>query len=95
MFNRKTIILLIILSIILILSTSGCLSKLFPNLPLPEITPPEEEGGGTIYLEPVELNIITDQVFNLELKVAYITNLKGYSVTINYNPALLKLNEVA
>ncbi len=90
---RKAIILLIILLTVIILSTTGCLSKLFPNLP-PGINPPEEEGGGVIYLEPSVLNITTGQVFTLELKATSISNLKGYSVTINYNPALLKLNEV-
>ena len=97
MFNqkvRKGIILLIILSIIIILSTTGCLSKLFPNLPFPGINPPEEEGEGVIYLEPSEFNVTTGQVFTLELKATSISNLKGYSLTINYNPALLKLNKV-
>jgi len=97
MFNRKTrkgIILLIILSIIIILSTAGCLSKLFPNLPFPGINPPEEEGGGVIYLEPSEFNVTTGQTFTVEFKAASISNLKGYSLTINYNPAHLKLNEV-
>ncbi len=97
MFNRKArkgIILLIILSIIIILSTAGCLSELFPNLPFPGINSPEEEGGGVIYLEPSEFNVTIGQTFTVELKAASISNLKGYSLTINYNPAHLKLNEI-
>jgi len=86
MSYRKLIISLIVLSLILTLSGCGGLG----------LTPPLSEGQeeGTLYLEPADLNVTPSKDFNVELKTASITNLKGYSVTLTYDPALISLKEV-
>jgi len=89
MSYKRLIIFLLILSLILIFA--GCLSKLIP------VTPSDTSPAGTegiLYLEPANLNIIPGKDFTIELKVASIANLKGYSVTLSYDPALLSLQEV-
>jgi len=89
MSYKRLIISLLILSLLLIFT--GCLSKLIPVTP--EITPPAGTEG-ILYLEPANLTITPSKDFNIELKTASITNLKGYSVTLSYAPALLSLKEV-
>jgi hypothetical protein len=79
MSYKKLIISLLILSLALILP--GCLAKLIPTTP--SLTPPAETAG-VLYLEP----------FTVELKATSITNLKGYSVTLSYDPTLISLQEV-
>ena len=89
MSYKKLIIYLLILSLILIFA--GCLSNLFPVTP--QVTPP----AGTeavLYLEPANLTITPSKDFTVELKTASIVNLKGYSVTLSYDPALISLQEV-
>ena len=90
MSYKRIIISLLILSLILIFA--GCLSNLFPVTP--QVSPP----AGTeavLYLEPANLTITPSKNFTVELKTASIVNLKGYSVTLSYDPALLSLQEVA
>ena len=89
MSYKKLIVSLLILSLIVILP--GCLSKLIPTTP--EVTSPAGKEG-VLYLEPANLNLTPGQDFTVELKVSSITNLKGYSVTLSYNPAFLSLQEV-
>jgi len=89
MSYKKLIISLLILSLILI--STGCLGKLFPVTP--EVTPPAGTAGA-LYLEPANLSLTPSEDFTVELKATSITNLKGYSVTLSYNPALLSLQEV-
>ena len=89
MSYKRIIISLLILSLILIFA--GCLSKLIPTTP--EVTIPEETEG-VLYLEPTNLTITPSQEFTVELKATSITDLKGYSVTLSYDPALLSLKEV-
>ena len=89
MSYKRIIISLLILSLILIFA--GCLSNLFPVTP--PVTPPAETEA-VLYLEPANLSITPSQEFTVELKAASITNLKGYSVTLSYDPALLSLQEV-
>ena len=87
MSYQRLIIPLLILS--LILTFSGCGgSGLTPTLP-------EAEGqeNGVLYLEPANLNLTPSEGFTVELKTASITDLKGYSVTLFYDPALLSLQE--
>lgn len=88
MSYKKIIVSLLILSLILIFA--GCLSKLFPVTP--EVTSPEYTEG-VLYLEPANLTVTPGKDFTVELKVTSITNLKGYSVTLSYDPALLSLKE--
>ena len=90
MSYKKIIITLLILSFTLILP--GCLSKLIPTTP--QITSPAGKAGGVLYLEPDNLTITPGKNFTVELKAASITNLKGYSVTLTYDPTLLSLKEV-
>ncbi len=86
MSYKKLIISLLILSLVLTLSGCGGLG----------LTPPLSEGQkeGVLYLEPANLTITPSKDFNVELKAASITNLKGYSVTLSYDPTLLSLQEV-
>ena len=89
MSYQRLIISLLILSLILIFA--GCLSNLIPTTP--SVTPPEGTEA-VLYLEPANLNLTPSQDFTVELKTASIVNLKGYSVTLSYDPALLSLQEV-
>ena len=85
MSYQRIFISLIILSLLLALSGCGGLG----------LTPPLSEGQeGVLYLEPADLTITPSKDFNVELKTASINNLKGYSVTLTYDPALLSLKEV-
>jgi len=89
MSYKKLIISLLILSLIFILP--GCLGKLLPTTP--SVTPPTGTAG-VLYLEPANLTITPSQDFTVELKATSITDLKGYSVTLSYDPTLLSLQEV-
>ena len=89
MSYKKLIVSVLILSLIVILP--GCLNKLIPTTP--ELTSPAGTEG-ILYLESANLTIIPSKDFTIELKVASITNLKGYSVTLSYDPTLLSLKEV-
>ncbi len=89
MSYKKLLISLLILSLILIFA--GCLGKLIPTTP--EVTPPAETKS-VLYLDPANLSLTPSQDFSVELKAASITDLKGYSVTLSYDPALLSLQEV-
>ena len=89
MSYKKLIISLLILSLIIILP--GCLAKLLPTTP--SVTPSAEKAG-VLYLEPADLTLTPSEDFTVELKVTSITNLKGYSVTLSYDPILISLQEV-
>ena len=89
MSYKKLLISLLIFSLIIILP--GCLGKLIPTTP--QVTPPAEKAG-VLYLEPADLTLTPSQDFTVELKVTSITNLKGYSVTLSYDPTLISLQEV-
>ena len=89
MSYKRLIISLLILSLIIILP--GCLGKLLPTTP--SVTPPAGTAG-VLYLEPANLTLTPSQDFTVELKATSITNLKGYSVTLSYDPALISLQEV-
>ena len=89
MSYKKLIITLLILSLVFIFT--GCLGKLLPTTP--SITPPTGTAG-VLYLEPANLTLTPSQDFTVELKVTSITNLKGYSVTLSYDPTLISLQEV-
>jgi len=89
MSYKKLLISSLILSLILILP--GCLAKLIPTTP--SVTPPAEEAG-VLYLEPAHLTLTPSEDFTVELKATSITNLKGYSVTLSYDPTLISLQEV-
>jgi hypothetical protein len=45
-------------------------------------------------LEPANLSLTPSEDFTVELKATSITNLKGYSVTLSYDPTLIRLKEV-
>ena len=89
MSYKKLIISLLILSLILI--STGCLAKLFPTTP--SVTP-SAGTAGVLYLEPANLTLTPSHDFTVELKATSITNLKGYSVTLSYDPTLISLQEV-
>ena len=89
MSYKKLIISVLILSLIIILP--GCLAKLIPTTP--SVTSPAETAG-VLYLEPANLTLTPSQDFTVELKTTSITNLKGYSVTLSYDPTLISLQEV-
>ena len=89
MSYKRIVIFLRILSLIVILS--GCLGKLIPTTP--QVTSPAGTEG-ILYLEPANLALTPSQDFTVELKATSITNLKGYSVTLSYDPTLISLQEV-
>ena len=89
MSYKKLIISLLILS--LVFTFTGCLGKLIPTTP--QVTPSAEKAG-VLYLEPADLTLTPSEDFTVELKVTSITNLKGYSVTLSYDPTLISLQEV-
>jgi len=89
MSYKRLIISLLILS--LVFTFTGCLSKLIPTTP--EVNSPAGTAG-VLYLEPANLTLTPSQDFTVELKTTSITNLKGYSVTLSYDPTLLSLQEV-
>ena len=89
MSYKKIIITLLILS--LIFTLTGCLGKLIPTTP--EVTSPVGKEG-VLYLETDNLNLTPGKDFTVELKADSITDLKGYSVTLSYNPTFLSLKEV-
>ena len=89
MSYKKLIISLLILSLIIILP--GCLGKLIPTTP--EVNSPAGIAG-VLYLEPANLSLTPSEDFTVELKATSITNLKGYSVTLSYDPALISLQGV-
>ena len=87
MSYKRIIIPLLILSLVLIIPGCGGLGQL--------LTPPLTDGQeGVLYLEPANLTIIPGQDFTVELKIASVTNLKGYSVILSHDPNLLSLQEV-
>lgn len=83
MSYQRLIIPLLILSLILTLSGCGG-SGITPTLP-------EGQESGVLYLEPANLTITPSEGFTVELKTTSIVNLKGYSVTLSYDPTLLSL----
>ena len=89
MSYKRLIIFLLILSFTLIFV--GCLSNIIPVTP-DDSSPALTEG--ILYLEPANLTITPSKNFTVELKTASIVNLKGYSVTLSYDPVLLSLQEV-
>ena len=89
MSYKRLIISVLILSLIIILP--GCLGKLIPTTP--SVTPPAGTAG-VIYLEPANLTLVPSQDFTVELKATSITNLKGYSVTLSYDPTLISVQQV-
>jgi hypothetical protein len=67
------------------------LAKLIPTTP--SVTSPAE-AAGVLYLEPANLTLVPSEDFTVELKATSISNLKGYSVTLSYDPTLISLQEV-
>ncbi|HCC70037.1 MAG TPA: hypothetical protein DEQ09_02645 [Bacteroidales bacterium] len=85
MSNKKFLIPLFILFIILTLT--GCLGK-FIN------TPPLDDQTGTLILDPNQLTLTPGEDFTVSLITPSVQNLKAYSVTLSYDPKLIRLNEV-
>ena len=73
----------------IILALVGCpkLGQLVtPSLP--------DSVSGILYLDPASCNPTPGKDFTMELKASSIENLKGYSVILSYDPAVLKPGEV-
>jgi hypothetical protein len=69
-----------------ILTLTGC----FGNF----LTPASEDKTGTLYLDADKLNPTLGEDLSIELATTPITDFKAYSVTLNYDPALLQLESV-
>ena len=82
---RKLIIPLLLL--FLILTLTGCFGK-FIN------APSQEDQTGTLSLDPNQLTLTSGEDFTVSLITPSVQNLKGYSVTLGYDPKLIRLNEV-
>jgi hypothetical protein len=89
MSYKKLFIFLLILS--LIFTFTGCLGKLL--LTTPSVTPPAGTAG-ILYLDPASLNVSSGESFTADLKVGAINDLKGYSVTLSYDPTLITPQEI-
>ena len=88
MSYQRLIISLLILSFILTLF--GCTGLgLTPSLP--NSTTLQE---GILYLEPASYEPTLGENFKIELNASSIENLKGYSVVLSYDPAVLKPGEI-
>ena len=53
-----------------------------------------DSASGILYLEPASYNPTPGKDFTIELKASSIDNLKGYSVILSYDPAVLKPGEI-
>ena len=49
---------------------------------------------GILYLEPASYEPTLGENFKIDLKASSIENLKGYSVTLSYDPVILRLGEI-
>jgi len=85
MSHNKVLIPLFVLFIILTLT--GCLGK-FIN------TPPLDDQTNTLTLDPNQLTLTPGEDFTVSLVTPSVQNLKAYSVTLSYDPILIRLNEV-
>jgi hypothetical protein len=73
----------------IVLALVGCLKLgqlVTPSLP--------DSASGILYLEPASCNPTPGEAFTMELKASSINNLKGYSVILSYDPAVLKPGEI-
>ena len=82
---HKHIVIYLILFVLFFLV--GC-SKLFPTLP------DATQKAGVLYLDPASLNVSSGENFTADLKVGAMDNLKGYSVTLSYDPTLIIPTEI-
>ena len=86
---KRVIVSLLMLS--LIFALAGCLSNFLPTAPAVN---PAQDKTGVLYLQPAQLTTAPSENFEVDLKVGEVVNLKGYSVTLSYDPAHLCLNKV-
>ena len=83
----KLLTLSFLLFIILILAGCPKLGQLVtPSLP--------DSVSGILYLDPASYNPTPGKDFTMELKASSIEDLKGYSVLLSYDPAVLKPGEI-
>jgi len=71
------------------LTLTGC--PKFGQLVTPSLP---DSASGILYLEPASCNPTPGKDFTMELKASSIENLKGYSVILSYDPAVLKPGEI-
>jgi hypothetical protein len=83
-YHKCIIISLLLFSLLLLFSCS----KLFPTIP------DATQKSGVLYLDPANLNISPGEKFTIDLKIGAIDNLKGYSVTLNYDTTLINPVEI-
>jgi len=82
---HKQLVIYLILFVLFFLV--GC-SKLFPTLP------DTSQKAGVLYLDPASLDVSSGESFTVDLKVGAINDLKGYSVTLSYDPTLITPQEI-
>ncbi len=83
-YAKHLIISLVLFTLIFMV---GC-SKFFPTIPA------ASQKAGVLYLDPANLNVSSNETFTAELKVGAIKDLKGYSVTLSYDPDLITPEEI-
>ena len=86
MSHNKVLIPLLLL--FLILTLTGCFGK-FIN------TPPLDDQANTLILDPNQLTLTPGEDFTVSLITPSVQNLKAYSVTLGYDPKLIRLIEVS
>jgi hypothetical protein len=74
------------------LTLVGCLK--FGQLVTPSLPNSTSLQKGILYLEPASYKPTIGESFKIELKASSIENLKGYSVILSYDPAILRLGEI-
>ena len=85
MSHNKVLIPLLLL--LLILTLTGCFGKFINTLPLDDQT-------NTLILDPNQLTLTPSEDFTVSLITPSVQNLKAYSVTLSYDPKLIRLIEV-
>lgn len=82
-FQRLSISLLLLF---IILTLTSCFGRYYNSFPSSQV--------GTLYLDAANSQPAPGEDLSLKLSTTPITGFKAYSVTLSYNPALLRLNKV-
>ena len=93
MKNLKKIIILSCF-LMIIISLAGC--SFLKHLSAPDLPSENSQplAGGTLYLQPEGHALSSDSTFKINLQVTGINELKGYSVILSYDPALLEVTKI-
>ncbi|NOZ05885.1 MAG: hypothetical protein GXP41_05975 [Chloroflexi bacterium] len=60
----------------------------------PNPTPTPPSGGTVVYIDPAQATAGLNGTLNVELKVANVVNMGGYELVINFDPAIVQVQNV-